>query len=121
MTAGTQPRSMHRASVPVPACARCAAVCCRLTAILQPDDDVPVHLTALMPNGDRAMTHDGDGWCVALDHARMNCGIYAQQRPQVCRRFVMDGPYCRAVRVDYRRDRARGSPLQLDRGGAAGA
>ena len=105
--------------MPVTACARCAAVCCRLTAILQPEDDVPAELTRLMPNGERAMAHDADGWCVALDRARMNCGIYAQ-RPVVCRRFVMDGPYCRAVRVDYRRDRARGIPLQLDRGAVAG-
>lgn len=119
MATGAQPRTVHRAAMPATACGRCAAVCCRLTAILQPEDEVPAALTTRMPNGDRTMAHDDDGWCVALDHARMNCGIYAQ-RPQVCRRFVMDGPYCRAVRVDYRRDRARGIPLQLDRDGAAG-
>ena len=81
-----------------------------------PDTSYVAHLTS---RGLPVMARLHDGWCVALDHARMNCGIYAQ-RPQVCRRFVMDGPYCRAVRVDYRRDHERGIPLQLDRDGAAG-
>ena len=30
----------------------------------------------------------------------MNCGIY-DTRPSVCRRFVMNGPYCRAIREEY--------------------
>lgn len=46
------------------------------------------------------MAHAEDGWCVALDRTRMNCGIY-ENRPAVCRRFFMGGPYCRAIRSDY--------------------
>lgn len=46
------------------------------------------------------MARGEDGWCVALDGVRMNCGIY-ETRPSVCRRFVMNGPYCRAVREEY--------------------
>jgi len=29
----------------------------------------------------------------------MNCGIY-EMRPSVCRRFVMNGAYCKAIYVD---------------------
>lgn len=36
----------------------------------------------------------------------MNCGIY-ETRPEVCRRFVMGGPYCNAVRAEYADDRER--------------
>lgn len=46
------------------------------------------------------MRRDEEGWCVALNSARMNCGIY-DSRPAVCSRFVMGGPYCKAVRADY--------------------
>ena len=49
---------------------------------------------------------------MAVDGARMRCSIY-ESRPQVCRRFVMAGPYCRKVRADYRDRNARGIPLQL--------
>ena len=58
------------------------------------------------------MARDEEGWCVALDGARMRCSIY-DTRPQVCRRFVMAGPYCTEVRADYRDRNARGIPLQL--------
>lgn len=58
------------------------------------------------------MAHDEDGWCVAIDPAHMNCGIYGS-RPDVCRRFVMDGPYCHAVRRDYADERARAIHLTL--------
>jgi Fe-S-cluster containining protein len=91
-------------------CTKCDAVCCRLTVVLQPEDNVPPHLTAHLASGLRVMAHDEEGWCVAMDGARMNCGIY-ESRPAVCRRFVMDGPYCRAVRADYAEQRA--SELQL--------
>ena len=106
---------MSRLPLPAPTtqCARCVAVCCRLRVVLQPEDDIPEHLTVPLPNGGKAMDHDASGWCVALDHEHMNCSIYAQ-RPDVCRRFVMNGPYCRALRIDYSRDRARGIPAQLE-------
>lgn len=81
-------------------CSRCEAVCCRLTVVLQPEDDIPAHLTAYSPEGLRVMARGEDGWCVALNGTRMNCGIY-ETRPSVCRRFVMNGPYCRAIRTEY--------------------
>ena len=93
-------------------CARCDAVCCRLTVVVQPEDNIPSHLTTQLPNGPVVMAKDEDGWCVAMDGARMNCGIY-ESRPEVCRRFVMGGPYCEAVRMDYARDRAREIELVL--------
>lgn len=91
-------------------CSQCDAVCCRLTVVLQPEDKIPAHLTAYLPGGLRVMARDEEGWCVALDGARMNCGIY-QSRPDVCRRFVMGGPYCKAVRADYFEPHAPGAGL----------
>ena len=93
-------------------CARCDAVCCRLTVVVQPEDHIPHHLTTTLPGGLRTMAKDEDGWCVALDGARMNCGIY-ESRPDVCRRFAMGGPYCRAVRTEYAEERARQIELIL--------
>ena len=29
----------------VPLCGRCDAVCCRLTVVVQPEDNIPAHLT----------------------------------------------------------------------------
>jgi len=87
-------------------CSRCDAVCCRLTVVLQPEDRIPAHLTARTDANLLVMAHDEDGWCVALDGARMNCGIY-ESRPEVCRRFVMGGPYCQAVREEYADDQRR--------------
>jgi Fe-S-cluster containining protein len=46
------------------------------------------------------MKHGEDGWCVALDRTHMNCGIY-EMRPAVCRRFAMNGPYCKAIYADW--------------------
>lgn len=90
-------------SDPAPAhCSRCDAVCCRLTVVVQPEDGIAEHLTARR-GGLRVMAHDADGWCVALDSARMCCSIY-DARPAVCRRFEMNGPHCQAVREDYLRD-----------------
>jgi uncharacterized protein len=78
-------------------CDACSALCCRLTVVLQPEDDhIPEHLTARLESGLRVMAHGEHGWCVAIDTQHMNCGIY-EERPTVCRRFVMDGPYCRAI------------------------
>lgn len=93
-------------------CSRCDAVCCRLTVVLQDGDDIPDHLTAHTDAGLHVMARDEEGWCVAIDPARMHCGIYAT-RPQVCRRFVMNGPYCREVREDYRERNARGIGLVM--------
>ena len=95
-----------------PDCMRCDAVCCRLTVVLQDGDRIPAHYTTRTPVGLHVMARDEEGWCVALDGARMRCSIY-DTRPQVCRRFVMAGPYCTEVRADYRDRNARGIPLQL--------
>ena len=92
-------------------CTQCDAVCCRLTVVLQPEDNIPSHL-ATYQGGLRVMARDEDGWCVALDGARMNCGIY-ESRPSVCRRFVMGGPYCNALREEYAEERTRGIELVL--------
>lgn len=93
-------------------CAQCDAVCCRLTVVVEPTDKVPSHLTTTLPNGVRVMARGDGGWCVALDEARMNCGIY-DTRPDTCRRFVMGAPYCRSVRAEYAAHRAREIPLVL--------
>ncbi|MCC8364649.1 YkgJ family cysteine cluster protein [Lysobacter sp. A6] len=93
-------------------CAHCDAVCCRMIVVLQPEDNIPAHLTTRLPSGLLVMAHDDDGWCVAMDGSRMNCGIY-ESRPAVCRRFVMGGPYCRAVRAEYAEERAREIDLLL--------
>jgi Fe-S-cluster containining protein len=105
--------AQHPFDNPPPAdCARCDAVCCRLTVVLQPEDRPPAHLTTVLPSGLHVMAHDEEGWCVALDSARMNCGIYGS-RPAVCRRFVMNGPYCKAVREEYAEQGHRCIPLAL--------
>jgi len=91
-------------------CAHCDAVCCRLTVVLMPEDDVPARFTTRDPRGVHVMARDEDGWCVAIDQGRMCCSIY-EQRPAICRKFRMDGPYCRDVRADYTDRNARGIPL----------
>ena len=95
-----------------PDCMRCDAVCCRLTVVLQPEDRVPPRFTTETAEGLHVMARDEEGWCVAVDAARMQCSIY-EVRPQVCRRFAMAGPYCQEVRADYSDRMARGIPLQL--------
>jgi Fe-S-cluster containining protein len=97
---------------PTVSCSACDAVCCRLTVLVMPEDNVPPHLTAHNEAGLLVMAHDEDGWCVAVDGARLNCSIYAT-RPAICRRFVMGGPYCRAVRDDYAIEHPRDIPLTL--------
>ena len=92
-------------------CSRCDAVCCRLTVVVMPEDGIPAHLLETT-DGLTVMARDEEGWCVALDSARMCCSIY-EGRPAVCRRFVMGGPYCRTVRAAYSARRARGIPLVL--------
>ena len=82
-------------------CDNCRALCCRLTVVLMPQDQaVPAHLIEIDPAGLRVMARGNDGFCVALKDNQ--CGIY-EQRPQACRRFLMAGPYCRAVREDAAR------------------
>lgn len=93
-------------------CTRCDAICCRLTVVLAPADAIPAHLRAATTEGVAVMARDADGWCAALDRGRMRCSLY-DERPQDCRRFAMDGPYCRAVRADAQDRIARGIPLQL--------
>lgn len=93
-------------------CDACDAVCCRLTVVLSEADRIPGHLATWTPEGLHVMARDEEGWCVALDGARMSCSIY-DSRPEVCRRFAMDGPYCREVRADYADRRARGIPLVM--------
>jgi Fe-S-cluster containining protein len=85
-------------------CSTCEAVCCRLTVVLLPEDDIASHLTTRRPDGLLVMKHDDDGWCVAMNRASMNCGIY-EGRPSICRRFVMGGAYCKAVRAEYAEQR----------------
>ncbi|WP_101926441.1 MULTISPECIES: YkgJ family cysteine cluster protein [Luteimonas] len=93
-------------------CDRCDAVCCRLTVVLQSGDDVPERFTDVTDAGLRVMARDEEGWCVAIDAARMCCSIY-ETRPDVCRRFVMAGPYCRGIRDDYADRNLRGIPLVM--------
>lgn len=91
---------------PSVACNRCEAVCCRLTVVVMPDDDVPRQFLARDAAGMQVMARGEDGWCAALDRTHMRCGIY-ERRPDVCRRFTMGAGYCRAVREDFRRDPPR--------------
>lgn len=93
-------------------CDACDAVCCRLTVVLMPEDNVAAHLTARTPAGLLVMARGEDGWCVALDGVRMSCSIY-DTRPSICRKFAMAGPYCVDVRAEYTDRRARGIPLTL--------
>lgn len=93
-------------------CTRCDAICCRLTVVLAAEDAIPAHLRATTAQGVAVMARDADGWCAALDRGHMRCSLYAE-RPQGCRRFVMNGPYCRAVRADAHDRITRGIPLQL--------
>ena len=57
-------------------------------------------LTDRTDAGLHVMARDEFGWCVAVDPAGGGCSIY-ESRPEVCRRFLMGGPYCRALREDY--------------------
>ncbi|XRD91035.1 YkgJ family cysteine cluster protein [Dyella nitratireducens] len=95
-----------------PHCTRCDAVCCRLVVVLEPGDNIPDHLTTHLPQGHRVMAHGDDGWCVALDRTHMNCGIY-ENRPAVCRRFFMGGPYCKAIRAEYAKQGPRSIEITL--------
>lgn len=93
-------------------CSRCDALCCRLKVTVFPEDKVAPHLTMLDDSQVLMMARDEEGWCVALDGASMRCSIY-ESRPAVCRKFAMDGPYCRSLRADDSERRARGIELIL--------
>ena len=93
-------------------CASCEAVCCRLTVVLMPGDDIAPHLTTRTAEGIEVMARDEEGWCVAVDARRMCCSIY-DARPAICRKFAMGGPYCRDVRASHDDQRARGIPLTM--------
>jgi len=67
---------------------------------LEPEDKIPPHLTTHLANGLHVMARDEQGWCVAVNASQMNCGIY-ESRPAACRRFAMNGPYCKAIRAEY--------------------
>ncbi|UNK50103.1 YkgJ family cysteine cluster protein [Lysobacter sp. S4-A87] len=93
-------------------CSHCDAVCCRLTVVLMPEDNVPRHMVERMVDGPEVMARDEEGWCVAVDHSRMCCSIY-DQRPGVCRKFAMGSAYCRSERAAYREMQAQAIPLAL--------
>lgn len=97
---------------PSVSCEKCDAVCCRLTVVVMPDDDVPGHLVERSDMGLEVMARGEDGWCIALDHNRMCCGIY-EQRPAICRKFAMGSEYCRDEREHYRHRFDREIPLLL--------
>lgn len=81
-------------------CSDCEAVCCRLTVLLMPEDAIPAWFTHRDTHGLEQMAKGEDGWCVALDRDSMRCSIYAQ-RPAMCRKFAMGGPYCRDERKNW--------------------
>ena len=93
-------------------CSACDAVCCRLTVVVMPEDNVPRHLIDHTTAGLNVMARGEDGWCAALDHTRMCCSIY-EQRPGVCRKFAMGGPYCQAERMNYFEETTRGIPIRV--------
>lgn len=95
-------------------CERCDAVCCRLTVVLMPEDSVPEHYTDYTDAGLHVMAQDAEGWCVAVDSHHLHCTIY-EDRPSICRRFSMGGPYCREVRRDYQDHMRKGIPLTMYR------
>lgn len=66
--------------------------------VLQPEENIPIHLTTRLANGLHVMARDTEGWCVAVDGAHELQDL--QDPPQVCRQFVMNGPYCRFIRAE---------------------
>lgn len=97
---------------PTVSCSRCDAVCCRLTVVVMPEDDVPEHLVDRSSQGLSVMARGEDGWCVAVDPLHMRCTIY-DQRPGICRKFAMGSAYCRDEREKYRNGDSKIIPLSL--------
>ena len=56
-------------------CDSCDAVCCRLTVVVMPEDQVPRHMVERSELGLEVMAHGEDGWCVAVDQARAAIGV----------------------------------------------
>ncbi|MEP7043979.1 MAG: YkgJ family cysteine cluster protein [Dokdonella sp.] len=96
-------------------CADCEAVCCRLTALLMPDDAVPAWLTTHDEHGLEQMAKGDDGWCIALDRDSLRCTIYPQ-RPEVCRSYDMGGAFCRDERAGWYGNSAAGIPIRVVNG-----
>ena len=97
---------------PSVSCDHCDAVCCRLTVVVMPEDNIPRHLVERDPKGLNVMARGEDGWCVAMDRTQMCCSIY-EQRPEICRKFAMGSAYCREERQNYREQQLKGIPLVL--------
>ncbi|RXR05905.1 YkgJ family cysteine cluster protein [Pseudoxanthomonas composti] len=98
-------------SVGDPHCSSCDALCCRLTVVLCDQDRIAPHLTAREGNL-LVMAQNEEGWCAAVDMGRMRCSIY-HARPEICRRFAMAGPYCRAISAEAAAPSASSIPLML--------
>jgi Fe-S-cluster containining protein len=78
-------------------CTDCEAVCCRLTVVLMPEDDVPTWLVHRDGRGPDTLAKGDDGWCAAVNPNTLMCTIY-EQRPAICRKFAMGSPGCRDER-----------------------
>ncbi|MGN2249377.1 YkgJ family cysteine cluster protein [Frateuria edaphi] len=78
-------------------CTACDAVCCRLTVVLMPEDDVPDWLVTRDDHGLATLAKGEDGWCAAVDPNTSRCTIY-EQRPSICRKYAMGSPGCRDER-----------------------
>ncbi len=81
-------------------CTSCVAVCCRLTVVLMPEDDVPHWLIHNDERGLRTLLKGADGRCAAVDPVSFGCTIY-EDRPGICRKFTMGGPSCREERLHW--------------------
>ncbi len=79
-------------------CANCEACCCRLEVLLITETGVPEACIETNEWGGRRMARLDDGWCPALDRNTMLCTIY-EQRPWVCREFVMGAYECLSERT----------------------
>lgn len=91
-------------------CARCEAVCCRMTVVLMPDDRVPQWLVHRGASGLETLAKGEDGWCAAVDPVTFGCTIY-DDRPGICRKFTMGGPSCRDERERWSQGPALPMPV----------
>jgi uncharacterized protein len=84
-------------------CFNCGACCCRFEVLLISDTGVPDRYVEHTSWGPSRMRRLEDGWCAALDRNTMLCGIY-EQRPLICRRFVMGGDECVEAITDWEQE-----------------
>ncbi len=99
----SEPSDPYRESIdPDVHCDACEAVCCRLTVVLMPEDQVPDWLVTHDANGLEVLAKGEDGWCAAIDANRMCCSIY-EDRPAICRKYAMGSPSCRDERAKWYR------------------